>query len=154
MVKPVDDNVYKVLVDCTTKRKREIRMHSWLEQNYQEQAPRHSGTIESMPGAKYMLKLNGNFKAVSGSPTASLIFYPKEENYILFEVTVLSPSTAFVDVFGVQTTSTHNEIEKKLICLPIELTGIPVARAQVPIHVQAFSGNDVLLIFHLSTTLC
>ncbi|XP_076085952.1 uncharacterized protein LOC143056410 [Mytilus galloprovincialis] len=140
MVKPVDDNVYKVLVDCTTKRKRELRMHSWLEQNYQEQAPRHSGTIESMPGAKYVLKLNGNFKAVSGSSTASLIFYPKEDNYIIFEVTVLSPSTAFVNVFGVKTTLTQNEIEEKLICLPIELTGIPVARAQVPIHVQAFSG--------------
>lgn len=96
----------------------------------------------SDPEATYVLKLSGNFRAVSGSYTKSFIFYPKQNNYTCFEVTVVNPTRALIDIFGKKPSSTGKDIEERIISFPIELTGTPVVRAQVHIDVQVFSGNE------------
>ncbi|CAC5360589.1 unnamed protein product [Mytilus coruscus] len=150
LVKPVGENVYHVIIECTTKRKKEDRMNFWINKNYLDQKPSYSGEFESVPGTKYMLRLSGNVKTVSGFPKTRLEFHPKRENCQQFQVT-MSDCNAFnaasVDIYEVKDTEGGKEEEEGLVSMPFRLTGTPFVEDLEPVNDETFPGftKDSLL---------
>ncbi|XP_063420153.1 uncharacterized protein LOC134705334 [Mytilus trossulus] len=150
LVKPVGENVYHVIIECTTKRRKEDRMNFWINKNYLDQKPSFSGEFESIPGTKYMLRLSGNVKTVSGFPKTRLEFHPKRENCQQFQVT-MSDYNAFnaasVDIYEVKDKEDGKEEEEGLVSMPFRLTGTPFVEDLEPLNDESFPGftTDSLL---------
>lgn len=145
LVKPVGENVYHVIIECTTKRRKEDRMNFWINKNYLDQKPSYSGEFESIPGTKYMLRLSGNVKTVSGFPKTRLEFHPKRENCQQFQVT-MSDYNAFnaasVDIYEVKDREDGKEEEEGLVSMPFRLTGTPFVEDLEPLNDESFPGRS------------
>jgi hypothetical protein len=144
LVRPVAGNVFKVVIECTTKRKQKDRMNHWINEKYLDQKPSHTGEFESIPGTKYVLKLSGNVQTVSGFSTTKLEFHPKRENVQHFQVTISDQTTfdaASVDIYEIK-----GQAEEELTTVGFRLTGTPFVDDNEPEVDETFPGGNVLYV--------
>ena len=152
LVKPIAAKVFKVVIECTTKGKQEDRMNYWINERYLDQKPSHTGEFESIPGTKYILKLSGNAKTVSGFPTTKLEFHPKRENFQHFQVT-MSDLTAFdaasVDIYEMKGQADGSEVEAEITAVGFRLTGTPFVDDNGPEDDETFPGGNLFCVSYI-----
>ena len=151
LVKPVAENIFVVLIECTTKRKLDDRMNYWINKNYLDQKPSHSGEFESVPGTKYMLKLSGNVQNVTGFPKTRLEFHPKSENCQQFQLTMSDPSAMIIgsiDIYKLTATHEGKEQEEGLVAVPFRLTGTPFVDDMLDDN-ESFKGEVHVNLFNI-----
>lgn len=149
LVKPVAANVFKVVIECTRKRKQEDRMNHWINEKYLDQKPSYTGEFESIPGTKYVLKLSGNAQTVSGFPTTKLEFHPKRENFQHFQVTMSDPTAfnaASVDIFEIKAQADSSEVEQEITAVGFRLTGTPFVDDNEPEDDETFPGGNLFCV--------
>nr|XP_022315819.1 uncharacterized protein LOC111119690 [Crassostrea virginica]XP_022315820.1 uncharacterized protein LOC111119690 [Crassostrea virginica]XP_022315821.1 uncharacterized protein LOC111119690 [Crassostrea virginica] len=119
VLKPMSENIFQTILECTIPQKINDRLNFWRSQDFLVLTPESTSEYDTQEKQEYDIVLSGNIKKFSGTP--KLQFHSKRENYQTISVLLTNKEEPFGSLDLVEIPQ-----EKELTSIALWLSGMPV----------------------------
>ena len=135
VLKPMSENIFQTILECTIPQKINDRLNFWRSQDFIVLTPESTSEYDTQEKQEYDIVLSGNIKKFSGTP--KLQFHSKRENYQTISVLLTNKEEPFGSLDLVEIPQ-----EKELTSIALWLSGMPVK--DTPRKKDTFLGTKVI----------